>query len=74
MGAKGGTVKTTNRESQIMKTLLIALAVISFGMASSVEAKSFWKTNIQFQKDGMKTYSKTCTEDGQQCGNWNVKG
>jgi len=50
---------------------LIAAAAIG---TTNVEAKSFWKYNIQFMKDGMKFYSKTCTDDGQQCGNWNVKG
>lgn len=50
---------------------LIAAAAIG---ATNAEAKSFWKYNVQFMKDGMKFYSKTCTDDKQQCGNWNVKG
>ena len=51
---------------------LIAAAAV--GAANTAEAKSFWKYNIQFMKDGMKFYSKNCINDGAYCGNWNVKG
>lgn len=50
---------------------LIAAAAIG---ATTAEAKSFWKYNVQFMKDGMKSYSKNCINDGTYCGNWNVKG
>ena len=66
-------------ERNSIMTKLIALSAASLIAAAAIgattaEAKSFWKYNVQFMKDGMKSYSKTCTDDGQQCGNWNVKG
>ncbi len=57
-----------------MKTLFVALSVAAFGLlsVSAVEAKSQYKTNVQFLADGMKSYAKNCTSDNSQCGNWNI--
>ena len=60
-----------------MKVILVSLALLAAaGFASSAEARNFSGKNymIQFMKDGMKFYSKTCTVDGTICGNWNVNG
>ena len=57
-------------------TLIAIIALTGLALAAPAEARNFSgpKYMIQFMKDGMKFYSKTCTADGLMCGNWNVKG
>ena len=59
----------------IIKFALASLiAATALGASNTAEAKSFWKYNVQFMKDGLKSYSKNCINNGSYCGNWNVTG
>jgi len=62
-----------------MKTIITyalasLIATTARAAANTLEAKSLWKYNVQFMKDGLKSYSKNCINNASYCGNWNVMG